>query len=237
VDPESVKTWEVGMRSEFVDNRLRLNVTYFDNSYDDLQLGGSTARGFVRFNVPKVETSGFEAEFVFAATENLTFDGYVANLKGSYVELNQDAVEAIAGTTPNPKCGGEIPDEECVINNFDLKNAPKWNYMLGGTYRAKFQSGYFLNFRLSAAYEDSSYNLVGNPEAIKRDETTIWDARISFANPLDTWSISLWGKNLSDEVYYPAATTVGVGTIPGIPGLAFPGQPRTYGIDFRYIFN
>ena len=237
VDPESVKTWEVGMRSEFVDNRLRVNITYFDNSYDDLQLGGSTPQGFIRFNVPEVETSGFEAEFVFAATENLTFDGYIANLTGSYVELDENSVVAIAGSGPNPKCGGQIPDEECVINNFDLKNAPKWNYMLGGTYLVRFESGYFLNFRVSAAYEDDSYNLVANPEVVKRHETTIWDARISFANPKDTWSIALWGKNLSDEVYYPAATTVGVGAIPGIPGLAFPGQPKTYGIDFRYSFN
>jgi iron complex outermembrane receptor protein len=237
VDPESVKTWEVGMRSEFINNRLRLNITYFDNTYEDLQLGGSTPQGFIRFNVPEVETNGFEAEFTFAATENLTFDGYIANLKGNYVELDENSIVAIAGSDPNPKCGGQIPDEACVINNFDLKNAPEWNYMLGGTYHLQMQSGYFFNFRLSAAYEDDSYNLVANPEAVKRDETTIWDARISFANPNDTWSISLWGKNLSDEVYYPAATTVGVGAIPGIPGLAFPGQPRTYGVDFRYSFN
>lgn len=236
VDPESVKTWELGMRSEFVNNRLRFNLTYFDNSYDDLQLGGSTRRGFIRFNVPKVETSGFELESVFQATSNLSFDGYLGYLTGSYVEVDQDAVDAIAGTTPNPKCDGQIPDAECVINNFDLKNAPKWNWALGANHQTTLNSGHSLIFRVSVVYEDDSYNLVGNPEAIKRDETTMLDARIAFNNPTDTWSVALWGKNLTDEVYYPAATTVGAAAM-GVPGLAFPGQPRTYGVDFRYTFK
>ena len=236
VEPEEVTTWELGLRSEFFDNRWRVNFTYFDNDYDDLQLGGSTRRGFVRFNVPKVATNGFELESVFQATENLSFDGYIAYLDGEYKEVSQDAVDAIAGTGPNPKCGGEIPDEQCVIDNFDLKNAPEWSFMLAGNYVANFDSGYFMTFRVSAAYEDDSFNLVGNPVAVKRDETTIWDARVALNNPDDTWSIALWGKNLSDEVYYPAATTVGAAAM-GIPGLAFPGQPRTYGVDFRYTFR
>ncbi len=234
--PEEVTTWELGLRSEFFDNRWRVNFTYFDNDYEDLQLGGSTRRGFIRFNVPKVATNGFEIESVFQATEKLSFDGYIAYLDGEYKELNQDAVDSIAGTGPNPKCGGQIPTDECVINNFSLKNAPEWNYMLAANYVTNFNSGHFMTFRVSAAYEDESYNLVGNPEAIKRDETTIWDARIALNNPNDTWSIALWGKNLSDEVYYPAATTVGAAAI-GVPGLAFPGQPRTYGVDFRYTFK
>lgn len=236
VDPESVKTWELGVRSELVENRLRLNLTYFDNSYDDLQLGGSTRRGFIRFNVPEVETSGFELESVFRATESLSFDGYIGYLSGNYVELDQDAIDAIAGTGPNPKCGGQIPDEQCVINNFEMKNAPKWNWALGANHQTTLSSGHALTFRVSFVYEDDSYNLSGNPEAIKREETTIWDARIAFSNPADTWSVALWGKNLSDEVYYPAATTVGAAAM-GVPGLAFPAQPRTYGVDFRYTFR
>ena len=172
---------------------------------------------------------------MWQATQNLSFDGYIAYLDGSYVEVDQDAVDAIAGTGPNPKCGGEIPDAECVINNFDLKNAPKWNYMLAGNYVATFSSGYYLDMRLSAAYEDESYNLVANPEAIKRDETTLVDARISWNPPEGNWAVAIWGKNLTDEVYYPAATTVGAAGL-GIPGLAYPGQPRTYGIDLRYSF-
>ena len=89
---------------------------------------------------------------------------------------------------------------------------------------------------LSYAYEDSSYNLVANPEAIKRDETKIVDARIAYSGADDIWSVGLWGKNLTNEVYYPAATTVGAAAM-GIPGLAFPGQPRTFGVDFRYTFR
>jgi len=236
VAPEEVTTWELGLRSEWFDNRWRVNFTYFDNQYDDLQLGGSTRQGFIRFNVPEVATNGFELESVFAATDNLSFDGYIAYLDGEYKKVDQNSIDAIAGLGPNPKCGGQIPDATCVLNNFKLKNAPEWNYMLAANYVSKFENGYSMMFRLSAAYEDWSYNLVGNPEEIKRDETTLVDARIALNGRNDRWSVALWGKNLTDEVYYPAATTVGAAAM-GVPGLAFPGQPRTYGIDFRYSFR
>ena len=231
VEPEEVKTWEIGLRSEFLDNRLRLNITYFDNSYDNLQLGGTTPRGFVRFNVPEVATNGFELETVFQVTENFYLDGYLAYLNGEYKELNEDAVVAIGGTAPSAKCGGQVPDANCIINNFELKNAPKWNWMLAGNYVTTLSSGYSLTFRASVAWEDDSFNLVANPEFINRPETTIVDARVSLGSPDDNWSVSLWGKNLTDEVYYPAAVTIG-NTAMGVPGVTFPGQARTWGRRF-----
>ena len=236
VEPESVDTWEIGMRSELLDNSLRLNVTYFDNTYDDLQLGGSTPRGFIRYNVPEVQTNGVEVEWTYLATDALSFDGYVAYSDGSYTELDATSVVAIGGSAPNPICGGEIPDADCIKNNFELKNLPDWNYAIAGNYSAGVGNGYELFTRVNVAYEDDSFTLVGNTPEVKRESTTIVDARISLINPSDTWSVSLWGKNLTDEVYYPAATTVGRDAL-GVVGLVFAAMPRTYGVDLRYTFN
>jgi iron complex outermembrane receptor protein len=236
VEPESVDTWEVGARTELVDNRLRLNFTYFYNTYDDLQLGGSTPAGFIRYNVPEVQTDGVEIEWTFQATENFTLDGFVAYNDGAYTEVNQTAIVAIAGAGPNPICGGQIPDADCLYNNFDLKNLPEWIYAVAGNHFASLGDGYDLQTRVSVAYEDESFNLTGNPSAIKREDTTMVDARVTLINPNNTWSVALWGKNLLDEVYYPSATTVGAAAL-GVPGLAFAGMPRTYGVDLRYTFD
>lgn len=235
VRPESVDTWEIGTRGELFGNRLRLNITYFDNTYEDLQLGGSTPQGFIRYNVPEVETDGLEVEWLFQATSNLTLDGYVAYSDGSYTEVDQNTIVAIGGTLPNPVCGGEVPDEACLLNNFELKNLPEWSYAVAGSYLTTMANGYELSTRVSLSYEDETFHLVGNTPEIKREDTTLVDARITLADPGDKWSVSLWGKNLTDEVYYPAGTTVGRDAI-GVVGLVFPAMPRTFGADLRYTF-
>lgn len=236
VEPESVDTWELGARTELFDNRLRLNATYFNNTYKMLQLGGSTPRGFIRYNVPEVKTDGIEVEWTFKATENLSFDGYIAYSDGHYSEVDATSIVAIAGAGPNPICNGQIPDAACLLNNFELKNLPEWNYAVAGNYFATLGGGYELATRVSLAYEDESFNLTGNPSEIKREDTSMVDARIGLTNPNDTWTVSLWGKNLLDEVYYPSATTVGAAAL-GVVGLTYAGMPRTYGIDLRYTFD
>jgi outer membrane receptor protein involved in Fe transport len=47
----------------------------------------------------------------------------------------------------------------------------------------------------------------------------------------DRWSLSLWGKNLSDEEYIDFAADVGT-----LGSWVFGGEPRRYGIEYRVTF-
>jgi iron complex outermembrane receptor protein len=208
VDEETVDTVEFGIKSDWMDRRLRLNATYFFNDYQDLQIAGTTSLGFTRFNVDEVETSGVELELVALPAENIEVTANVGYLDGDYVKIPQDVLDAAT-----------IPSESA-----SLKNAPQWSATLGATYTIALQDSGELSLGLDIAYEEESYNLVANPEAVKRDDTTLINARASWTSNDDAWQVALWAKNLEDEVYYPAASGPYV----------YVGEPRTYGVDVSY---
>ena len=89
VDEEEVQTLEIGLRSELLDRRLRLNATAFQNAYDNQQIAGTVPRlGFTRFNVSESETSGLEIELVYQPTERLRLNATVGLLDTEYSALD-----------------------------------------------------------------------------------------------------------------------------------------------------
>lgn len=112
-ESESVDTVELGARTQFLDDRLTFNLTYFSSSYSDKQeqvvtagdgsfefegqpenCGGPTCT-FV-FNAGEVETSGVELEGSFLATENLLLRVAVGTLDAEYDKFDYAGLGDIA---------------------------------------------------------------------------------------------------------------------------------------------
>ncbi|MDD9841983.1 MAG: TonB-dependent receptor, partial [Alphaproteobacteria bacterium] len=95
VDEEELATIELGIRSEF--ENVRVNLTYFMNTYDDLQLAATLpGRGFTRFNVEEVEVAGLEAELSGQINEYFSWFGNASWLDTEYSEVSQATASAIA---------------------------------------------------------------------------------------------------------------------------------------------
>jgi iron complex outermembrane receptor protein len=60
---------------------------------------------------------------------------------------------------------------------------------------------------------------------------SVYNARLGFGNADDTWSVTLWSRNLFDKYYYPAAYQGGNG-----PYIRSVGMPRTVGLSGEYRF-
>jgi len=76
-DPEKIWSYEAGMRSEFLDNRLRVNLTAFYSDVSDFQLPAAFARengslAFLSRNFADFENYGIEGEITALITEELT---------------------------------------------------------------------------------------------------------------------------------------------------------------------
>ena len=84
-----------------------------------------------------------------------------------------------------------------------------------------------ISFGGDVAIEDESYALVANNGGSLIDPDPIVNARISYAPNGGNWNIALWGKNLTDEVYWKATTS---------PNVAYPIAPLTWGVDIRADF-
>ncbi|MDD9841984.1 MAG: TonB-dependent receptor [Alphaproteobacteria bacterium] len=234
VDEEELETFELGVRSEF--GNMRLNVTYYNNAYENLQVGGTPPHGgFTRFTIPEASMQGLEAEFSGQVNENFGFYGNAAWFDGEYEELNDVAIGAL---TIDPSglatCAAVAEaDRESCAKGLKIKNAPEFSLTVGFVYEQSIGARNF-QFSMQVAHEDDSFNLLANPGAVMREETTLLDGRIKWTDEDDLWGITLWGKNITDEEYNRAGLT---GTsASGSPGVVFAGDPATFGLTISANF-
>ena len=230
VDEEEVKTYEIGLRSNIWDNRLRLNITLFDNDYTNLQLSGTTDNGFTRFNVPEAATSGAELELTALLTPDWSVNFNVGYLDADYESLDLSSAIGITNTSapnrPDPSDSSAVSQLIATASGFAPKNAPQWTSGLSSTYRTS-SLGLPMALTVDFAYQSESYNLIANTEAVKRDDAIISNLRLAFGDPEDSLTFAVWGKNLENKIYYAA----GLGS-----GQVFASEPRTVGVDVTFRF-
>jgi iron complex outermembrane receptor protein len=235
VTEETLDSIELGIRSDLLDDRLRLNATYFFNTYDDLQIAGTVpGLGFTRFNVAETEISGFELESQFRITPNFELFGNLGLLDAEYKSLTTGQANALTINGASQACTAGQSVEQCALG-LELKNAPEYKGQIGFNYTPTIAAGDVL-ITADANFEDDSFSLVANsPAQAITDPGVIFNARLRYS-PFDSnWNLALWGKNLTDEQYYRASTSEN-----GLPGGPFASgyasEPLTVGVDFNVNF-
>jgi iron complex outermembrane receptor protein len=227
-DPETVLAYELGAKATWADGRLITNIAAFKNDYDDQQaqfVGVIAGVGFVStfFNVAKSEAYGFELEARYAPGNDWFLDlglGW----------LNTKVLEDNLAQESNGLARVEIGRQ--------LANAPELTGNLSVRKDFQLQAGNSLSLQLDARYVDERlYDILDT--AARRFTTTDpsyvllgANARLSFG-PDGNYSVSLWGKNLTDEIYFMKAQD-----FDGLNGGAslFPGNPRTFGLSVSAQF-
>ena len=227
VDEEELDAFEIGVRSDLLDNRLRLNATYFYNNYDNLQIASTVpGLGFTRFNVDETKISGIELEALFEVSESLTVNVTFGTIDGEYKEMTLAQAGGLTNSGSSPGCNGEV-SIECA-KALELKNAPDYKGTIGFTHRMPIAQG-LLTSRIDFSFEDDSYSLVANaPAHALTSVGTIINARIAYEPDSEKWAVALWGKNLGDEVYARAAAAGDF--------TQYVADPLTWGADFEYRF-
>ena len=228
VEEEEVATIEFGLRSQLFENRVQFNATYFDNSYDDLQIAATVpGLGFTRFNVDETSIDGFEFDLIFKPTERFELTANLGTLDGRYTELNLLQAQSLLGAFGAANCPGGVASVECALD-LELKNAPEWKANLSALYTQPFAGG-DIDISGNIAFEDDSFNLVANaPFSAEVDIPTLINGRIAYRPDNGFWSVALWAKNITDEEYFRAGTATA--------NAVYASEPRTYGVDIGFDF-
>lgn len=238
-DPEEVETIEVGTKTQWLDNRLRFNAAAFTTDYTDKQ-EDVVFPDPIAVTVTLVQNAsaatirGAELELLGIPTEGLTLGLNVGILDASYDNWRV------------PGIAGGIVDK----SGFKLRRAPDLTAALNVRYEQPLANGAFLVYGLNYSWKDDYYiiaNTVQRPQA--RDSGLVeayglLDASISYE--AENWSLSLWGKNLTDEDYFLHVLDVGTNYAAGPNNTPVPvaglwtfgtiSPPRTYGVEFRFKF-
>lgn len=107
VETDELTNFEIGIKGDFFNDRVRLNATYFNSEIDNLQATRFDPAniGILVFleNVGDAEVQGIDADFTWVPTDNLTIQGAVSFVDSEITRLN-GALEGIAAPV-----GSELP--------------------------------------------------------------------------------------------------------------------------------
>jgi len=228
-DEETVNSYELGLKSELLDRRVRLNVALFINDYTDIQItqfeAGTGGASSVIVNAGEGTYQGIEIDLVAIPVEGLTLD-----LNYGYLDAEFDSYDGVNPVT------NQIEDLSDITT---VPYAPENTAALGVQYDFPMTGFGEVSARVDFTYKDEVVFHPFQNQYSSADDRTLVNARLSLNSiPLSSGGehrldVSLWGKNLTDEEYREFG--IDFGSL-GWAGALY-GDPRTYGIDFRYQFE
>lgn len=229
--PETLTAYELGLKSDLFDRRVRLNLAAFYNDYQDIQITVGQCPDSpcaARFNAGDAKVTGFEAELTANPIDNLAIDASLSYLDFAYVEGSLDPPAAVPPFGTNP--GGVDPS--------DPGGGPPWKASFGAQYEFQLGSAGTLTPRVDVIYQDKQY---AGPNTVGAERTrnylpdfTLVNARLAWENAEEDLMIALEVTNLTDEYYFYSlfdGRGTGGGSLSGQPA-----RPREWQVTVRKAF-
>ena len=191
-DEETATSYELGLKSELFDRSLLLNLAGFITQYDSIQTTKQDGPSPVFENAGDGEIVGFEAEAVWLATDNLSFEGSIGWMDAEYTSIDAGVFITLLEDTPTTP---RTP----LSTSHSWINVPEWDLSLAGNYTIPLNSGAQLIFRADWQYTSEMANDLSNTPELMQDEVNFINASLTYTNPSGNWDIVAGGRNITDE--------------------------------------
>lgn len=220
-DPETVDNFEIGMKSEWLDGRLRANVSAFVMNYKDKQeeqsvpVSGGTGQQTLVVNAAEASIQGLEVDFSWLVNAYFTLEGNLGLLDSEYDKL-------------------EDPALSLDLSYLDLRRAPDLTAAVVPVLTFPLGSGQIIARAALRYVDDMELTFLNSPQS-SVDAHSVLDASVTYA--MGDLKVSLWGLNLTEDDSWTQAYDVG--TNPAFAGLwtySAIRPPRTYGAVVSFDF-
>lgn len=242
--PETVRDIEVGLKGDFLDRKLRTNLSVFTSWQGNVQrivnvLVGTTLSQYVK-NAGKVRASGGEFEVTALPWQGMELTASAAYLDAKYVAGSRTENQ---GTTAAPILVDRSGEP--------VTQAPKWTLNFGATQKVPTSFGE-VSFHLDYAYTSDKAMDAATAKTLAQggtqaaiDATAIanrasiikgyglLNGRITLNLDNPKVEISIWGRNLANHAWFTNVFNnyTGLGAT-----IQFQGAPRTFGGTVAYKF-
>jgi iron complex outermembrane recepter protein len=223
-EPESVQSYEAGVKTDLFDRKLRFNVTGFYMNYDNIQktvflpAPGSGVLVQTLNNAATAKVYGIELETKFSPTKSLLFEGNLGWTHARYksfkgLDVNRDgAINAV---------------DEQLASNLKFDRLADYTYLLAGTYTVPVENA-DLSLRVSWDWRSKVFLDVLNTPQLAQPAYGVLDASIRYA--ASKYSVSVFAHNLNKSVSHEQGSAIGGYQYHG--GLA----DATWGIELKTQF-
>ncbi len=222
---EEVLSFEVGLKSELLDRKLRLNLAVYEFTVDGQQLVavGGQFNTATLLNADQSKGYGFEADIDWAPNAH-----WLITLGGSYNHTEID--DPNLGVAP---CGGGCTVLDPIVGGLarvdgnPLPHAPEWIFNGIFDYRRPAGSGLFSASIDWAYHSEKSFFLYESEEF--NGDSLEFGARIAYAFSEARYELALFGRNLTDEEI--VQNGIDFNNLTGMMN-----DPRTVGLEFSLHF-
>lgn len=238
-DSEKSTDWEAGVKSVLLDRRLLLNVTLYRTELDDFQERSFDGTSFIVRNAGSIRAQGVELEGQARPLPLLAIDFGAAYLDSEYTANRQ---------APGlPACNNSATSCRTVQDLTGRRPtfSPKWQGNLGAELSTpEFGGGFVASVRGDMAYTSRASSTADlNPQGVM-DGYTLYNGRITLTGPDKSWTVALFGENLTNEKYFRTKFSQTLDAVFGVRVPAtgatllrgFVGAPRTWGVRAAKTF-
>ncbi len=223
ISQETLWTYEGGIKSDWLQHRLRVNLAAFLNDWKDLQGSGTDPEGnFRRFTIGDVQTKGLELEARATPVQGLELSGQLSLLRTEFTSVNfNQAVDCAPYGTGSKK--------------LELKMSPHQSYSLTGVYmfpQALLNGSWSIAGTVSG--KTKFYHSFCNPEAGSEDGFQIGDLSVAYETRNGRVRVTGVVENIWDEQYQIGSFTFGA---PLRFQSVYLNPPRRVSVTIRYAFN
>jgi iron complex outermembrane receptor protein len=211
--PEFVKSYEIGLKTELFDRRLRLNTAVFYTDYTGLQIVVNEGVAPKVRNAGEATIRGLEVDLEAALHERVRLYGGAGYTDAEYDDVDPNAVGITAEN--------------------DFPNVPEWNGTLGVSADLMRSDAGTLSARVDWSYRGAHFKDAVNSPQIRQGAYSLVNASVTYGAADDRWALVLGGTNLTDETYlvtgYQDLPVIGVAT-------GTYARPREWFVGARYRF-
>jgi iron complex outermembrane receptor protein len=195
-DPEKVLNYEAGLKTDWLDRRLRANASIFYAEYSDLQTIQSVPDASAGAGGSRIVTDtgdatikGLETEFTAAPNQHVDLTISYTYLDATFDVFTQTSAILANGTAVRADLAGN-----------QLSRTPEHALAFDLGLTTSHHDWGWLKLGLSANYESEVFDDNANDPIEYRKPRTLWDASLAYhAN--DRLSVQLWARNLTDVEY------------------------------------
>lgn len=241
VRPETVKSYEIGAKTSFLDGRGTLNLTLYWSNFRNFQAQTFdttiTPPAFYLSNAGMLRARGVELETSFRLTPALRVSASGAYNDSTFQEyIGQCYPGQPVATVVGVGCY-TVPGTTTLVANykgFALPNAPEWSYVVRADYKQPVGEGNALDAGVNWAWRDDTQAVIGDPKA-KIAAYGLLNGTIGFGAQDGRWRVGVYARNLLDQRFY-AAYNAGVINPNGYVKIVMPEAFRTIGgtASFRF---
>ncbi|WP_221892866.1 TonB-dependent receptor [Parasphingopyxis marina] len=246
-DPEFLTSYNGGIRNQFFNHTLQLNIEAFYWDYTDYQFSfvNVDTRGipaFVTRNAGSARLYGASADIVWQPAQSDTFRANIEYLNTKFtdftystpfpVDANRECASlGIVDFVTNPT-GATSPLFGHDCSGLPLPRAPHWTISAGWTHEFELANGGMIVADIDGQFSSSYMLDFTTVDFMEQGSYALLNAQVAYHSPDDNYEIALWMRNMTNEAVYNDARRFGSTNFSG----ADIRPPRTFGIRGQFRF-